>query len=225
MAHMEFYDKHNMVAFLQKPTRSEEFHQIVDFLAGSNIRYALTANPTIFVSRIEYFWQTATIETVNEGEPQLTVTVDGQTFAITEASIMRHLQLVDADEQPSQVPITDPILETTTLSPHLHETTFTQTSPHMPHDSPLPGGNIPGSVEGSMSLNELIDLCTKLLDKVTNLENDLKQTKKLYGKAITKLVKKVKLLEDNLKSTKERRKAKMVLFDDEEGLDIEDAFK
>nr|GEV17024.1 hypothetical protein [Tanacetum cinerariifolium] len=35
--------------------------------------------------------------TVNNGEQQLTVTVDGQTFAITEASVRRHLQLADAD--------------------------------------------------------------------------------------------------------------------------------
>ncbi|GJY03686.1 hypothetical protein Tco_0369626 [Tanacetum coccineum] len=63
MAHMGFCDKHNMVAFLQKPTGSEEFHQIVDFLAGSHIRYALTANSTIYVSLIGQFWQTATVET------------------------------------------------------------------------------------------------------------------------------------------------------------------
>ncbi|GJS61867.1 putative ribonuclease H-like domain-containing protein [Tanacetum coccineum] len=91
MAYMEFCDKHNMVAFLQKPTGSEEFHQIVDFLPGSHIRYALTANPTIYVSLIEQFWQTVTVETINEGEQQLIVTVDGQTFAITEASVRRHL--------------------------------------------------------------------------------------------------------------------------------------
>ncbi|GJU01517.1 hypothetical protein Tco_1111855 [Tanacetum coccineum] len=75
MARMEFCDKHNMVAFLKKPSGSEEFHQIVDFLADSHI----------------------SIKIVNEGEQQLTVTVDGQTFAITKASIRRHLQLVDAD--------------------------------------------------------------------------------------------------------------------------------
>ncbi|GJR38634.1 retrovirus-related pol polyprotein from transposon TNT 1-94 [Tanacetum coccineum] len=80
-----------------QPTGSEEFHQIVDFLAGSHIRYALTANPTIYVSLIEQFWQTVTVDTVNDGEQQLTVTVDGQTIAITEASVRRHLQLADAD--------------------------------------------------------------------------------------------------------------------------------
>ncbi|GJY30865.1 hypothetical protein Tco_0414360 [Tanacetum coccineum] len=64
----EFCDKHNMVSFLQKSTGSKEFHQIVDFLADSHIRYALTANPTIYASLIEQFWQTAIVKTVNNGE-------------------------------------------------------------------------------------------------------------------------------------------------------------
>ncbi|GJT70542.1 hypothetical protein Tco_0746218 [Tanacetum coccineum] len=38
ITNMDFCDKHNMVAFLQKLTGSEEFHQIVDFLASSHIR-------------------------------------------------------------------------------------------------------------------------------------------------------------------------------------------
>ncbi|GJV17782.1 putative ribonuclease H-like domain-containing protein [Tanacetum coccineum] len=37
------------------------------------------------------FWQTVTVDTVNDGEQQLTVTVDGQIIAITEASVRRHL--------------------------------------------------------------------------------------------------------------------------------------
>ncbi|GJS47598.1 putative ribonuclease H-like domain-containing protein [Tanacetum coccineum] len=92
-----FCYKHNMVDFIQNPSRSEEFHQIVDFLAGSHIMYALTTNPTIYVSLVEQFWQTATVETLNDGEQQITVTFDGYKFAITEASIRRHLQLADVD--------------------------------------------------------------------------------------------------------------------------------
>ncbi|GJU79202.1 hypothetical protein Tco_1276272 [Tanacetum coccineum] len=95
----------------------------------------------------------------------------------------------------------------------------------MPYDSPLSGGHTPGSDEGSKKLNELKELCTKLSGKVTNLEDDLKQTKKIYGKALTKLVKKVKHLEAKLKSTIKRRKARMVIFDDEEDLVLEDTFK
>ncbi|GJX26417.1 hypothetical protein Tco_0232713 [Tanacetum coccineum] len=407
MANMNFCDKHNMVSFLQKPTGSEKFHQIVDFLTGSHIRYALTANPTIYVSLIEEFWQTVTVDTVNDKEQQLTVTVDGQTIAITEASVRRHLQLADADginslpnteifdqltlmeyvsnddkltfqkgkfspqwrflihtilhclspkktsweqfssniataiiclatnrtfkflklifdgivknvdsktkflmyprfiqiilnkkkrllnqhnrtyvapsltqklfsnmkrgfsgvriplfdtmlihdqpgqgegptltvksqytpiaypstlqpttsqpmssqEQPSQVPITEPITDSFTTS---HPT---QTPSPMPHDSPLSGGHTPRSDEGSKKLNELTELYTKLSDKVTSLEDNLKQTKKIYGKALTKLVKKVKQLEAKLKSTTERRKERMVISDDEEDLVSEDTSK
>ncbi|GJT01471.1 hypothetical protein Tco_0822640 [Tanacetum coccineum] len=74
----------------------------------------------------------------------------------------------------------------------------------MPHDSPLSGGDTPGSNEGSKKLNELTELCTKLSDKVTSLEDDLKQTKNVYGKALKKLMKRVKYLEDKLKSTSGR---------------------
>ncbi|GKC39605.1 hypothetical protein Tco_1051989 [Tanacetum coccineum] len=86
-----------MVAYLKKPTGSEGFQEIVDFLNGSHIRYALTKNPTIYVSLIEKFWQTATVRTVDNGEQEINATVDGKEFTITEASVRRHLQLADAD--------------------------------------------------------------------------------------------------------------------------------
>ncbi|GJW07119.1 hypothetical protein Tco_1569542 [Tanacetum coccineum] len=127
---------------------------------------------------------------------------------------------MSSQEQPSQVPTTEPIITTSSLP--LYETTIPHTTSSMPHDSPLSGGDTPGSDEGSKKLNELTELCTKLFDKVTSLEKDLKQTKKVYGKALTKLVKKVKHLEDKLKSTTERRKARMVISDDEEDLVLED---
>ncbi|GJS08032.1 hypothetical protein Tco_0364828 [Tanacetum coccineum] len=57
------------------------------------------------------------------------------------------------------------------------------------------------------------------------LLGDLKQTKKVCGKAFTKLVKKVKYLEDKLKSTLVRRKTRMVISDDEEHLILEDPSK
>ncbi|GJS94969.1 hypothetical protein Tco_0801937 [Tanacetum coccineum] len=123
---------------------------------------------------------------------------------------------MSSQEQPSQVPTTEPII--TTSSPHLYETLIPHTTSSMPHDSPLLGGDTPGSDEGSEKLNELTKLCTKLFDKVTSLEKDLKQIKKVYGKALTKLAKKVKYLEDKLKSTTEWRRARMVISDDEEDL-------
>ncbi|GJX92905.1 hypothetical protein Tco_0347491 [Tanacetum coccineum] len=95
----------------------------------------------------------------------------------------------------------------------------------MPHDSHLSGGDTLGSDEGNKKLNELTELYTKLSDKVTSLEDDLKQTKKVYGKAFTKLVKRVKHLEAKLKSTSVRKKARMVISDGEEDLFLEDPSK
>ncbi|GJY94809.1 ribonuclease H-like domain-containing protein, partial [Tanacetum coccineum] len=97
MATLEFCDKHNMVSYLKKPTGSEGFQEIVDFLNDSYIRYALTKNPTIYVSLIEKFWQTATVRTVDNGEQEITDTIDGKEFTITEASIRKHLQLANVD--------------------------------------------------------------------------------------------------------------------------------
>ncbi|GJU23083.1 hypothetical protein Tco_1156425 [Tanacetum coccineum] len=60
---------------------------------------------------------------------------------------------------------------------------------------------------GKMQHNELMDLVTKLLDRVVSLETDLQQTNKVYGAAYTKLIKKVKRLEDKL--NKSRRKCRL----------------
>ncbi|GJV31708.1 hypothetical protein Tco_1392108 [Tanacetum coccineum] len=58
-------------------------------------------------------------------------------------------------------------------------------------------------------------LCTNLSNKVTSLENELMNTKKVYGSAITKLVKRVKKLEKQVKIGKARRRTKIVLSEDE----------
>ncbi|GKA26163.1 putative ribonuclease H-like domain-containing protein [Tanacetum coccineum] len=97
-------------------------------------------------------------------------------------------------EQPTQKPTSEPITTHTSLP--VTKLQIPQSTSSMPHDSPLFGGYILGSVEGSLKLNELTDLCTKLVERVTTLETELTQTKQVYGKAIKKLVKKVKHLED-----------------------------
>ncbi|GJU33812.1 hypothetical protein Tco_1182166 [Tanacetum coccineum] len=50
MAPLTFADTHNIVAYLSKSDASEGFDQILDFLNTSTIRYALTVNPTMYVS-------------------------------------------------------------------------------------------------------------------------------------------------------------------------------
>ncbi|GKB77179.1 hypothetical protein Tco_0944074 [Tanacetum coccineum] len=86
----------------------------------------------------------------------------------------------------------------------------------MPHDSPLHAVHSHGSTEGSMQQHDLTVLVNKLNDRIDGLEKDLQQTKKTYSTALTKLVLRVKKLEYKLKSGKARRKAKIVLSDDEE---------
>ncbi|GKA87019.1 hypothetical protein Tco_0808730 [Tanacetum coccineum] len=86
-----------MIAYLQKSEGSEGFHQIIDFLTASHIKYALTENPTIYVSLIEQFWQTATASTLEDGDMGITATIDGKVKVVSEASIRRHLKLEDSD--------------------------------------------------------------------------------------------------------------------------------
>ncbi|GKE01313.1 hypothetical protein Tco_1389296 [Tanacetum coccineum] len=86
----------------------------------------------------------------------------------------------------------------------------------MPHDSPLHVVHSHGSDEGSVQQHDLTVLVNKLNDRIDGLEKDLQQTKKTYSTALTKLVLRVKKLEYKLKSGKVRRKAKIVLSDDEE---------
>ncbi|GKB14348.1 hypothetical protein Tco_0848271 [Tanacetum coccineum] len=74
-----------------------------------------------------------------------------------------------------------------------------------------------------MTLQELTVLCTTLSKKVESLEADLKQTKQVYGAAYTKLIMKVKKLEKTVKTSHSRRRAKIVVSDDEE--DSEDSSK
>ncbi|GJS45011.1 hypothetical protein Tco_0595132 [Tanacetum coccineum] len=96
MAQLKYCDKHNQVGFLRKPDESAGFAEIVDFLRGSNLRYALTNNPTIHDSLVKQFWQTATATTLADGTLELKATIDTIEYTITEASIRSKLQLADA---------------------------------------------------------------------------------------------------------------------------------
>nr|GEU43053.1 hypothetical protein [Tanacetum cinerariifolium] len=87
---------HNLVAFLFKPTESEGFEKIIDFLNATPIKYALTDNPIIYTSCIEQFWATVKVKTINE-EIQLQALVDGKKVIITETTVRRDLQLKDAE--------------------------------------------------------------------------------------------------------------------------------
>ncbi|GKD92721.1 hypothetical protein Tco_1372558, partial [Tanacetum coccineum] len=102
----------------------------------------------------------------------------------------------------------------------------TQPSPRVeqhfptPHDSPLHAVHSHGSDECSLKLNELTNLVTKLSDRVTVLEDNLRKTKKTYSSAFTKLILRVMKLEPHIKIRKARRRAKIVLSEDDK--EVED---
>ncbi|GKA72932.1 hypothetical protein Tco_0779148 [Tanacetum coccineum] len=68
--------------------------------------------------------------------------------------------------------------------------------PPTPHDSPLYAVHSHGSEEGSLKLQELMNLVNTLSDRIGVLEADLLKTKKTYSSAYTKLILRVKKLDD-----------------------------
>nr|GEU47761.1 integrase, catalytic region, zinc finger, CCHC-type, peptidase aspartic, catalytic [Tanacetum cinerariifolium] len=94
MARLAFCDYHNMIDILEKYEHNTDFHQIVDFVEASHLRYALTINPTVYVSHIRQFWSTARIETTDEGT-KILATVDDKLRTISKSSIRRNPKLRD----------------------------------------------------------------------------------------------------------------------------------
>nr|GEW99629.1 hypothetical protein [Tanacetum cinerariifolium] len=90
-----FADTHNMVTILAKSDASEGFDQIIDFLNGSYIQYALNVNPHIYISCIKQIWNTATVKQSTD-VTRLQALVDKKKVVISEAIIRKVLQLDDA---------------------------------------------------------------------------------------------------------------------------------
>nr|GEW65083.1 xylulose kinase-1 [Tanacetum cinerariifolium] len=85
-----------MVAYLSKSDASEGFNQIIDFLNGSLIKYALTVNLNIYASYIKQFWTTVAVKKVND-IIRLQAPVDKKKVVVTEAMIREALRLDDAE--------------------------------------------------------------------------------------------------------------------------------
>ncbi|GJX08246.1 putative ribonuclease H-like domain-containing protein [Tanacetum coccineum] len=79
----------NSTHIWSKPNESVGFTEVVDFLKGTSLRYALTHNPTIYDSLVKQFWQTATVRTLANGTQQLIASIDSKEYTITEASVRR----------------------------------------------------------------------------------------------------------------------------------------
>nr|GEX10525.1 hypothetical protein [Tanacetum cinerariifolium] len=75
---------------------SEGFNQIIDFLNGSSIKYALTVNPNIYVSYIKQFWITVAVKKVNN-IISLQALVDKKKVVVTKAMIRDAIRLDNAE--------------------------------------------------------------------------------------------------------------------------------
>nr|GEV63305.1 hypothetical protein [Tanacetum cinerariifolium] len=93
---LTFAKTHNMIAYLIKSDASEGFNQIINFLNGRSIKYALTVNLNIYVSCIKQFWTFVAVKNVND-IMRLQALVDKKKVTITEASIRDALRLDDAE--------------------------------------------------------------------------------------------------------------------------------
>ncbi|GJX10589.1 hypothetical protein Tco_0200448 [Tanacetum coccineum] len=96
MAGLDFYSKHNMVAYMEKNDGNTEFHEIMDFLTNSSIHFALTVSPIVLTLVVEQFWTFAKSRTVNNIS-YIDAIVARKPVTISEASIRSDLLFDDAD--------------------------------------------------------------------------------------------------------------------------------
>nr|GFC65114.1 hypothetical protein [Tanacetum cinerariifolium] len=91
-----FADTHNVGAIQEKSDAAEGFEQIIDFLSGSYIHYALTVSPHIYISCIKQFWNTASVKRSGD-VTRFQALVDKKKIVISEVVIREILQLNDAE--------------------------------------------------------------------------------------------------------------------------------
>ncbi|GJR24929.1 hypothetical protein Tco_0973456 [Tanacetum coccineum] len=153
MSSPKFAETHNVVAFLEKPTESDGFAEIIDFLKASSVSYALTVNPIIYTSCIQQFWATAQVNMVNEVR-QFQALIDKKKIPII--------------DQPSTSSQPKKKQKSRRKQRKEAETAHAETEEeehfNTPSNDPLPSG------EDSMKLNDLMALCTQLQQQVLDLE-------------------------------------------------------
>nr|GEV58532.1 ribonuclease H-like domain-containing protein [Tanacetum cinerariifolium] len=132
------------------------------------------------VNSTNNFWSTIMAKTINV-EVQIHARVDGKKIVITKSSVRRDLQLADEEDEAVHKELGDRLVRTATTASSLEaeqdkriedttaETRFESVSKHS-NDSLLTRGNTLRSVEDSLKLNELMELCTNLQNRVLDLE-------------------------------------------------------
>ncbi|GJZ16958.1 hypothetical protein Tco_0553081, partial [Tanacetum coccineum] len=232
---------------------------IVDFLNANPIRYALTINPTIYAFCIKQFWATVKMKTVNgEVQLQALVdgkkiiitegTVrrdlqfeDAEGFSGRDTPLFPTMMVQAQEEigEGSDMP-TDPQYTPIITQPSSSQSQRKQKSRRPKRkDIEIPRSSVPSdptnvadeavNEEPSIQLKELMDFCTKLQQRVLDLEN----TKTAQAQEITSLKLRVKRLEKKGGSRTHKlkrlykvgRSARIVSSDEDSLGDQEDASK
>nr|GEX18069.1 hypothetical protein [Tanacetum cinerariifolium] len=221
-----------------KPAESEGFEQILDFLNGSSVRYALTASPTIRTSCIKQFWSTTKVKTVND-EVRVQALIDGKKVTIKESSIRRTLSTMASaiiclatnqkfnfsryilQSLVKNIEAGVPFYMFPRVITPLFESMFVQAAekvgqaqgdisipakpstskPYKKHKSKK---QQPIAPTDSLTLQELVDLCTRLSNKVLDLESEVIDIKSSFTDRIQKLEDRVDQLEEENRALKEK---------------------
>ncbi|GJU63602.1 hypothetical protein Tco_1245437 [Tanacetum coccineum] len=89
-------NKHNMIACVEKTEREADFHDIIDFLTGCYVNYALLVSPDVIQQWIQQFWNTTKVRMLNE-VPHIEAKVAGKKILVSEASVRTDLMFNDDD--------------------------------------------------------------------------------------------------------------------------------
>ncbi|GJY85169.1 hypothetical protein Tco_0499195 [Tanacetum coccineum] len=96
MAIMNSCNKHNMIACVEKTERNTDFHDVIDFLTGCSVNYALLVSPDVIQQWIQQFWNTAKERMINE-VAHIEAKVAGKKILVSEASVRTDLMFNDED--------------------------------------------------------------------------------------------------------------------------------
>ncbi|GKE10176.1 hypothetical protein Tco_1413727 [Tanacetum coccineum] len=89
-------NKHNMIACVAKTERNADFHEVIDFLTGCYVNYALLVSPDVIQQWIQQFWNTAKERMINE-VAHIEAKVAGKKILVSEASVRTDLMFNDED--------------------------------------------------------------------------------------------------------------------------------
>ncbi|GKE62351.1 hypothetical protein Tco_1512718 [Tanacetum coccineum] len=89
-------NKHNMIACVEKTERNADFHEVIDFLTGCYVNYALLVSPDVIQKWIQQFWNTTKERMINE-VTHIEAKIAGKKILVSEASVHTDLMFNDED--------------------------------------------------------------------------------------------------------------------------------